>query len=209
MITISEKLFKKEYDEKMEYVVELMKDSEFIRQYNVSQFYELWNDIASGTKESWEMESVSFYSDKHQLDSVDYTRYGISNFFDLSETPIVLSENTGKNGRVYKNMQLFNIVGTVLDKNPNNHTITVLTPEGVVTCKTYGGAFSHYNRQLKSDGKIAEKSWFSRGNLVLLTGYRRDEQFLLKSLQGQHTINLIQEVREDGSLGLQAERTRV
>jgi DNA polymerase-3 subunit alpha len=210
---ISEKLFKKEYDEKMEHVTELMQDKEFIRSYNIAQFYELWADIASGNQQSWEMESVSFYSNEHELQNVDYAKYGISNFFDISETPIVLSENTGKNGRVYKNLQLFNIVGTVLDKNKNNHSITILTPEGVVTCKTYGGAFSHYDRQISStsNGKkqVLERSWLTRGHKILVSGFRRDDTFVLKALQGNHTINLITEIRDNGTLGLQSERARI
>lgn len=203
---VSEKLFKKEYDEKMEHVAQLMQDSEFIRQYNVSQFYEIWNDVASGTKESWEMGAVSFYSDKHELESVDCARYGIENFFELDEEPIVLSENTGKNGRVYKNLKLFNIAGTVLEKNSNSNYITILTKEGVVTCKMWSGNFSTYNRQIKSNGKILSKSWFSRCHLLLLTGYRRGDVFYVKSEKNQHSIQLITEIRNDGSLGLQSER---
>lgn len=210
---VSEKLFKKEYDTKMEYVTELMNDREFLRGYNIAQFYELWNEHAQGTIPSWEMESVSFYSNEHELQHVDSTRYGISNFFDIDEKPLILSENTGRNGRVYKNMQLYNIIGTVLDKNKNNHTITVLTPDGVINVKTYAGSFSHYDRQISStvNGKkvVIEKSWLVRGGLLMLSGYRRDDQFVLKAPKGQHTINKIVEVRNDGTLGLQSERARV
>lgn len=210
-LLISDKLFKKEYDTKMLSLTELYTDDNFVRQYNVAQFYELWSAHANGTVESWEMESVSFYSNRHELQGVDYNRYGISNFFELSETPIVTEEYEWR-GRPMKNYQLFNIVGTVLDKNKNNHTVTVLTPEGVVVAKMYGGSFSHYDKRISKvengSKTVLESSWFTRSNLVLLTGYRRDDQFVLKAPKGQHTINLITEVREDGSLGLQSERTR-
>lgn len=210
-LLISDKLFKKEYDTKMLPLMELYTDENFVRQYNVAQFYELWSAHANGTVESWEMESVSFYSNRHELQDVDYSRYGISNFFELSEIPIVTEEYEWR-GRPMKNYQLFNIVGTVLDKNKNNHTVTILTPEGVVVAKMYGGSFSHYDKRISKvengSKTVLESSWFTRSNLVLLTGYRRDDQFVLKAPKGQHTINLITEVREDGSLGLQSERTR-
>ena len=210
-LLVSDKLLKKEYDSKMLPLADLYTDKEFIRRFNLAQFYELWNSLATGSVAKWEMESVSFYSEKHELEGVDYKRYGISNFFKLSETPIVTEEYEWR-GRPMKNYQLFNIVGTVLDKNKNNHTITVLTPDGVVTVKTYGGSFSHYDKRISKvengSKTVLESSWFTRGNLVMLSGYRRDDQFVLKAPKGQHTINLITEVRSDGSLGLQSERVR-
>lgn len=206
-LLISENAFERQYDEKMLPLTKKFTDSEFVRKFNQAQFYELWFEHATGTIPRWEMESVSYYSDKHELEDVDYTRYGVSNFFDLDEKPIVTEEYEWR-GRPMKNFQLFTIIGTVLDKNKNSNVITVLTPEGVVSCKQWSGSFSHYDRQIKINGKIAEKSWFTRGNLLMLTGYRRDDQFVLKAPKGQHTINLITEVRKDGSLGLQSERTR-
>lgn len=210
---ISEKKFKKEYDTKMEEAMKLLEDKEFVRGFNNAQFFELWTEYADGNISKWEMESVSFYSDRHELDDIDYNRYGISNFFDISETPVVIEEYEWR-GRPMKNYQLHTIIGTVLDKDKNKNTVTVLTPEGVVTCKTYSGAFSQYDRQIsesigKGKKKVLERSWFSRGNLLLLRGFRREEQFVLKAPKGEHTINKITEVRpEDGTIGLQAERIR-
>lgn len=75
--------------------------------------------------------------------------------------------------------------------------------------KTYAGSFAHYDKQIKINGKIEEKSWWSRGNLVLMRGFRRGDQFVLKAPKGQHTVNLITEVRSDGSIGIQSERAKV
>ena len=146
---------------------------------------------------------------------MDYVRYGIINFFEINEKPEVIERYEWK-GRPMTKVKLHTIVGTVLDRDKSKHTITVLTPNGVVNCKTYGGAFSHYDRQISSaengkKKKVLEKSWFTRGNLLMLTGFRREDQFVLKVYKDSHqshTINLITEVREDGSLGLQSERTR-
>ncbi|MFS0643818.1 DNA polymerase III subunit alpha [Siminovitchia sp. 179-K 8D1 HS] len=207
-ILVDEKKFEKEYKEKMAPLMELLKDKDFVRRFNIAQFHELWNQHAQGTKESWEMDSVSFYSEKHELEDIDYKRYGISDFNELPEEPVVINEREWQ-GRIIKDYQLHTIVGTVIDKNKNSHTITVLTPTGIVLAKTYAGSFAHYDKQIKINGKIEEKSWWSRGNLVLMRGFRRGDQFVLKAPKGQHTVNLITEVRSDGSIGIQSERAKV
>lgn len=204
---ISEKKFKKEYDHKMVDAMELITTEEFIKKYNQAQFIELWNEHASSSVERWEMEAVSFYSDKHELADVDYNRYNISDFFKMSEEPIVEEEYEWR-GRQMKNYRLSTIIGTVLDKDSNKNTVTILTPEGVVTCKLYKGAFSSYDKQIKINGKVEDKSWFTRTNLLMITGYRRGDQFVLKAPKGEHTINKITQVNTDGTLQLQSERVR-
>lgn len=204
-LLIDEKAFEKEYKYLMKPAMDLLSDKEFIRKFNIAQFHELWSQHASGTVPAWEMEAVSFYSDKHELECVDNNKYGITNYFDLDEEPIVTEEYEWR-GRLMRNYQLFTIAGTVLDKDKNKHTVTVLTPQGVVVCKQWGGSFSHYDRQIKVDGAISERSWFTRGNLLMLTGFRRGDQFILKAPKGSHAISKINEIRADGSLALQSER---
>lgn len=205
-LLINEKLFEKEYKIKMEPIKELLLDKEFIRQYNIKQFHELWSLHANGNTASWEMESVSFYSDKHELEDVDFKKYGIRDYNELSEEPVVVEEYEWR-GRQMKNYELSTLVGTVLDKDKNKNTVTLLTPTSVVTIKLFSGKFSHYDRQVKTD-TVTERSWFSRGNLLMLSGFRRNDQFILKAPKGQHTINLIIDVRNDGSLALQSDRTQ-
>lgn len=206
-LLIEEKGFTKDYDAKMLPVKELLTDIEFVRSYNNAQFFEKWHEFASGTVESWQMESVSFFADKHQLDYADQGRYGIVDFNSLSEIPVVLSENTAKNGRVYKNLELSTIAGVVLDKNKNSKSFVLLTSTGIVNCRTHAGGFSHYDRQIKFNGQT-EKGYFTRGTLLLVQGFRRDDTFVLKSGRGSHTINKILDIRSDGSLSLQADRMR-
>lgn len=207
-ILIDEKEFEKEYKRLMAPAMELLKDKEFVRQFNIAQFRELWNQHALGTVESWEMESVSFYSDKHELDDVDFERYGIKDFNKLPEEPVVVGEYEYR-GQTRYNYELSSIAGTVLDRNDNSNTITLLTPTGVCTVKTWGGRFSFYNRQIKANGRILEKSWFTRGEKLIFQGYRSGDLFILNSPKGSHTVNRITEIREDKSIGLQFERARV
>lgn len=205
-LLIDENVFEKEYKEKMLPTATLLEDKNFIREFNLAQFRELWSDLVkSYSVEKWEMESVSFYSNKHELDYMNRKKYGVVSYFDLPSDPIITDEYEWR-GRPMKNYKLDTIVGTVVDKNKNSHTVSILTPEGVVTCKQWGGSFSHYDRQIKINGKIEERSWFTRGQLLMFQGYRRGDQFFLKAPKGQHAINKITEIREDGSVGLQNER---
>lgn len=205
-LIIDEKTFEKEYKELMLPLNKLYKDKEFIRDFNNAQFKELWMQHASGTVEGWEMESVNFYSDKHEIEYMDKEYYNLADFSRLSEEPVVLKENTSKNGRVYKEFKLFRIAGTVLDKNKNSHTITLLTETGVVTVKMYGAQFAKYDRQIKRDGKVIEKPWTSRGNILMISGYRRENQFVVRAPYRQEPVSLIHKINGDGSATLQTER---
>lgn len=213
-LLVSDKLFKKEYDNKMLPISDLYTDEAFLKRFNQAQFIELWEQLAgNGTVSKWQMESVSFYADAgHELAHVDNERYGIVDFFSLPEEAIVAERYEWK-GKQMERYQLFNISGVCLERNKNNHTITLLTENGVVTVKTHAGSFAFYDKRISKleNGKktVLEGSWLSRGSLLMLTGYRRQNQFLLKAPKGQHTINKILEVRSDGTLSLQSERARV
>lgn len=213
---VSHKLYDKEYKVHMEVLKEWLATSEAARQYNIAQFNELWNKHADGSVAKWEMQSVSYYASKHELEDVDRDMYGVSNFFELSPEPIVTSTRKTKN-RTYENYEVFTLMGTVLDKNKDKHSFTLLTPEGVVTCKTYSGAFSNYDRTISrqlSNGKkeTLEKSWFTRGNLLMVRGFRRDDQFVLRTYgsrdEKQSTISMITNVYEDGTLGIKSKRDK-
>lgn len=208
-LLVSENAFDRQYEEKMAPVTSLFTDKEFVRKFNNAQFYELWKQDAQGTVAAWEMDSVSFYSSEHELDGIDFERYGVKDFNSLPETPVIISEYESR-GQTRYNHELASIVGTVLDRNDKNNTITLLTaPSGVVvTIKTWSGRFGFYNRQIKANSKILEKSWFSRGNLLLVTGFRSDDLFILNAPKNQHTVNLITEVRSDNTIGIQSERAK-
>lgn len=216
-VELSSKEFKKEYDAKLEPLKQLINTEDFVRQFNIAQFYELWDNIAEGTVPKWEMESVSYYSKEHELDGVNKEMYDIKNYFDLSPEPEIIGYSKYQ-GRDIPKYKTHTIMGTVLDKSKDKHTVTILTTDGVVTCKTYAGAFAHYDRAISRvvNGKkeTLEKSWFTRGNLVLLRGFRREDQFLMRTYaqKGQpkeHTVNLIKGINDDGSLLLQSDRIKI
>ena len=217
-LEISEKLFTKEYNEKMkDFKDNIITSKEFIKKYNETLFKNEWYKVAKGSVSKWEMDSISYYESEHELANVNKEKYNIVNFFELDEEPVVVGYTHFKDKQIPK-QKIFTIIGTVLDRDKVRKNITVLTPDGVVTVKTHAGAFSHYDKQISrkvGDKKeVIEKSWFTRGNLVLLNGFRRDEVFLLKTykVKGEptsHTINLIKGVEQNGDLILQEERASV
>ena len=83
--------------------------------------------------------------------------------------------------------------------------------------KFYKGQFSFYDKQISDvneDGKktVLEKSWFVRGNKLLVTGYRREDQFVPKKYMDsayKHTLQFIKDIDENGNLTLQSERVDV
>ena len=92
---------------------------------------EVWGKYCEGSASRWEMDSLSFYYNSHELDHVNKAKYGITDWNELPEDPVVVDTitRTKKDGTVttWDKYQLYKIVGTVLDKNASKHYITLLT----------------------------------------------------------------------------------
>ncbi len=146
----------------------------------------------------WEKEAVNYYYHKHELSDIDTEKYLISDFYQLPSTPTIIDYyNYGKFST--PRFALTRIAGMVLNKNKDKHIVTLLTPTGVVNVKFYKGQFIFYNKRLSEEAEdgtknVIEESWFSRGNLLLITGMRRGEQFVAKKYKDsiyKHTVQLI------------------
>ncbi len=177
---------------------------ELLVQVNDKLTADLWSKYCLGSLSKWEMDSVSFYSHEHELARVDTEVYGFSQFEDLPEEPEIdrIISIRGKQVPLFK---IRRIIGTVLDRDKSKKTVTLLTTGGVVTVKIYGGAFTIYDKQVSergADGKkhVIEKSMFSRGNKIIVTGIRREDGFLAKKYKATpfHLIEQIVDVNEDG-----------
>lgn len=173
---------------------------------------EVWNKYCCGSISKWEMDSVCFYSHDHELKALKPHEYGIEDFYNLSSEPVVdrIIPIKGKQVPIFK---LYRIAGTVLDKDKSKKTVTLLTKSGVVTVKIFGPVFTNYDKQISekgADGKkhVCEKSWFTRGNKIVVTGMRRDDMFVAKkySKTPYHLVEKILEIKEDGTLITQGER---
>lgn len=193
---------------------------ECVKLYNQLIFDSIKSDIMKGNISSWEMESMNFYYHEHELAHVNKDKYGIVDFFSLEEEPAVIGF-TKYNGLQYPKFKLDRIIGTVLDRDKNKHSVTILTPDGVVTLKFYSGQFAFYDKTISKDdgidnkGKIKktilEDGWFKRGTKLMVTGFRRGDQFKPKRYKDsvyQHAVQKIIELKENGDLVLQGERVQ-
>ena len=175
-----DKIYKKEMEPVKNYISE---HPELLNKLNDTLYQEVWDKYALGNTSKWEMDSLSFYNGPHELNNIS-SIYNICNFFELSENPIIdkIFNKGDKQIILYK---LNVIAGTVIGKNKAKHTITLLTVDGVVNVKFYKTQFAKYDRQLSErdpEGKkhIVEKSWFTRGNKLMIVGIRRDDFFMPK-----------------------------
>lgn len=173
---------------------------------------DMWNKYCEGNISKWEMDAVSFYSHEHELAFVDEFIYELDDFESLDPEPVVerLMPIKGSMVPIFK---LSRIAGTVLDRDKAKKTVTLLTTTGVVTVKIYGNAFANYDKQLSvkgADGKkhVIEKSWFARGNKIIVCGMRREDSFVAKkySRTPHHLIELITQVNDDGTIVVKGER---
>ncbi len=207
------------YREKIEKLNDWLNTEDCLEKYNKILFEEIKNKFMQGTISTWEMESMNFYYHEHELANVDKDKYCIEDFNNLPEEPIVVGESIYK-GRTYPKFKLSRITGTVLDRDKNKHSITLLTPTSVVQIKFYSGQFAFYDKQIsiidningKNKKTVLEDGWFKRGTKLLITGFRREDQFKPKRYKNSifpHSIQKIIEIKEDNTLLLQNERTNL
>jgi DNA polymerase-3 subunit alpha len=187
---------------------------EVLDKLNAKIFMDDWNKYAKGSYSSWEMEVMCFYYHEHELANVNKGKYGLMNFYDLPEEPIV--DRTFPKGNVMINMyKLTKICGTCIAKNKDKGLVTLLTVDGVVTVRFRKEYFALFDKQISAkgdDGKkhVVEKSWFKRGSLIVVQGMRRGDEFVAKKYasSGGHQLYKIQEVLPNGDLILQTERNK-
>ena len=180
--------------------------AELLVQVNDRLTKDTWDKYCLGTMSKWEMDSVSFYSHEHELENVNMDDYGFSDFFDLPEEPEIDRVIPIK-GKMVPILRLHRIIGTVLDRDKAKKTVTLLTTRGVVTVKIFGGVFAQYDKQISergADGKkhVIEKSMFSRGNKIIVSGVRDGDSFRAKkySKTSWHLVEQITGVSENGQI---------
>lgn len=181
-------------------------NQELLKAVNDRLESDMWNKYCKGSLSKWEMDSVSFYSHPHELAGADLSAYNCVDYFSLPEEPVIETEIMikGKKIPLYK---IVRIAGTVLDRDKNKHSVTLLTTSGVVTVKIFGTVFAHYDKQISErgdDGKkhVIEKSLFTRGTKIIITGIRRGEVFVAKKYARTPypLVEKIDEIYEDGTI---------
>ena len=210
---IKQTVWDKIYQSHMDVAREWLKKNqeEVLKLYNDALFKKVWDKYGKGSISHWEMEALCYYYSGHELENVNPNKYNIVNFFDLNPAGDI--DYFWKRGKaqipIYK---LYRIMGTVIAKNDTKSSISLLTTTGVVTVKfsrEYYSIFKKRVSQMQPDGskKIIEDGWFKRGTMLMITGRRREDQFVGKTYantQG-HQLYKITDVIGD-SIKLQHER---
>ena len=183
-----------------------------LKALNNKIFLEDWNKYAKGTISAWEMEVLCFYYHEHELAYINNDKYGFINFYSLPEDPEI-EKVFQKGGKEVKIFKLHRICGTCIAKNKTKSTVTLLTTNGVVNVKFRKEYFTLFDKQIsvrQIDGtkKIVEKSWFNRGNMIVVTGIRSGDDFISKKYAstGGHQLYKIDEVLSNGDLILKDSR---
>lgn len=207
-----DKLFKPVTEELKKYI----NTDTFIKEFNKCSYrkkYEEMIEVEDVNK--WGFEACAYYPyGGHELANLDFDRYNISHFADLPEEPVFVEKSWGK--RTWRQYDISAICGVVLSRNDNNHLVSILTPENeVVNIKFNGGTYAHYKQQISeqsSNGKktIMDKSWFERGSLIIVSGYRRGESdFAAKKYKNSifsHQVQKIDRVNDNGEADIRSAR---
>lgn len=167
---LDRKVWKKTYDKAMGGIKEWFKDNEeeLINKIQEKDIEKIWNQYCQGSNSAWEMEVLGFYHSPHELLGLKADVVNPKNLVDGNYRHTV------------------NIAGTVLGKDAYKHMVTILTTYGVVDLKFTNEQFAEYNRTISEvrDGvkKVLEKSWFIKGTLVFVKGFKSGETFRVKQI---------------------------
>ena len=120
---------------------------------------------------------------------------------------------TTKDGATINIYQLSLIAGTVIDRNKMKNTITLLTQNGVVNVKIYKNQFAMFDKQISfiddtGKKKVLERSWFARGTLLMVQGFRRGQDFVPKKYKSS-IYPVISKINGVGEFGLDVQYERV
>lgn len=182
---------------------------------NDTIFMEEWEKYGKGNLSSWEMDALCFYYHPHELIDANTYKYGISNYKDLPEIPVVerIYQRGNASIPIYR---LNKICGTCIAKDKAKSTVYLLTTQGVVTVKFTKEYFSMFDRRISTidpttgKKKFLENSWFNRGSMIMVKGFRREDMFVSRNYAASpgHQLYRITQVLPNGDLELQGERVK-
>lgn len=189
-----DKIYKKHMDKIRPWVQ--ANNKVLLDQVNNRLTQEVWNKYCTGTVSKWEMDAISCYIHEHELAHINEKAYGLNNFSEIPEQPQIEKYIPIK-GKMVPIFKLWRIYGTVLDRDKAKKSVTLLTKDSVVVVKIYG-PFAEYDKQISAMGAdghkhVIEKSMFSRGNKVIITGIKEEEGFRGKVYKSTpyHTVEQI------------------
>lgn len=210
---VDEKQFKKVFDKKTTELKDWLKSDEAVDKLNRYELNQSWIKHALGSYSKWEMETLNYYHHEHELANIDDEEYNTVRFKGLLSEPTIRKYNKWKD-REIPVFDTFNVVGTVLGVDKTRHTVSMLDVDGTVFAVKYqAGQFANYNKVISKtvNGKkeTISKSWLSRGNHLMIHGFRRGGQFVAKKYADSPTTTttkLIESISDDGLLAYRIER---
>ena len=177
----------------------------------------LEDKFAIGSVASWEMDTMCFYHEPHELSSLNEVLYNVKNFEKLPEypTPRKVMTKSGTEKDVY---DLCTVAGTVIANNNTKHTVTILTKHGVVDLKMFAQLYTDFNQKYSTmDPKkpsvkiVIDDSWFKRGKLIIAHGFRRENMFNVRVDRAEgyaRSIGLIESISTDGTANIRYHRKK-
>ena len=196
------------YKKAMDPVRDWMKanQQEILDALNNALYEEVKEKYAKGDINKWDMDSLGTYCHEHELKNIKKTAYKIVDFEDLDEEPVISSELMTKDGSMIRMYEISRICGTVIDKDKNKSTVVLLTPTmQVVNVKVWKNQYAKWDRQISRknpDGTktVVEKSFFARGNKLIITGIRRGDDFVPKKYKSTSLplFEKIEEMNDEG-----------
>ena len=176
------------YSREMQPIRDWMKEyqDKILKRLNDTLFNLTKEKYGNGNISKWEMESLGFYYHDHELSKLKNSVYSISDYNRIPNEPVIEKSFPSKDGKTTINMyEIFRIAGTVIDKNKNKNMITLLTTTGTVTVKIWKSQFSEWDKQISErdlDGTkhVIEKSWFTRGTKLIISGIKKENTFVPK-----------------------------
>lgn len=206
---VVDKSLEKFFEPSLNAIKEYINTPEFIDEYYKGLLNKKFNEMCPNQDPNhWSFEACSYYSQDHELKKMKLEDYNIEHFSDIPTEPTFI-ERTFK-GRTWNQYDLHAIAGTIIDKNDAHHIITILTvDDDVVHCKLNQGAYAFYKQQISENGEVIEKPWIARGNLIIVCGYRKGDDFFCKKYSNsvyRHQLQKINYIYSDGTADIQTER---
>lgn len=163
----------------------------------------LTEKYCSGSISKWEFDTMSFYQNGHELQHVNNSMYNIQDFYSLPEQT--------------QDKELCAIAGTITNVNNAKHIVSLLTTTGVVDVKFYAAHYLQFNQKISKIDPVTkkkivlDKSFFERGNKIIVYGQRRENMFTAKSCtvnNYRRIVGLIEGVHSDGSMDVRYNRIK-
>lgn len=195
-IIISDKAIDKLFKPETTAIKEFINTPEFVKEYNKCLMRKAYNELVGDENLSrWSFDALSYFPDKHILEDIDLYKYGMIKFDDMPEEPVFIDKHYGK--RSWKQYQLYQVAGVIINVNKNKHIITMLDANNnVFDVKLSREIFSQYDKQTTDENGNTVKGWLKRGNIIAVVGYRNGlDKFRQKKYNSsiyEHSITLIE-----------------